>query len=209
MLPTMLSKWYFSGVCVLGLYLAENVIELHSSKPRFFPSFAFASVRSNHQIELRWRLFYEQQHKMEIVRYRRQKYYDRIFPKEWYHDRNGGDGGGGGDGMWNNFEFSNKAKYDYILENKIAIRNQIKIIKFHSPKKRGKSERKMENERDMKMAVKQLHNGTEAEPNNLAKCNNLKWKDITIETKQKKKYRREKNFKSKFLFLDIFLARSF
>lgn len=58
----------------------------------------------------------------------------------------------------------------------------------------------------MKMAVKQLHNGTEAEPNNLAKCNNLKWKDITIETKQKKK---EKNFKSKFLFLDIFLARSF
>lgn len=28
--------------------------------------------------------------------------------------------------------FSNKAKYDYIVEYKIAIRNQIKIIKFHS-----------------------------------------------------------------------------
>lgn len=54
----------------------------------------------------------------------------------WFSNGSAGDGGGGE----TIFEFSNKAKYDYILENEIAIRNQIKIIKLHSPKKKQKKD---------------------------------------------------------------------
>lgn len=54
-----------------------------------------------------------------------------LFRSELLRSNDIGAATGGGETILNS---SNKAKYDYILENKIAIRNQIKIIKFHSPK---------------------------------------------------------------------------
>lgn len=67
-------------------------------------------------------------------------------------------------------------------QNKIAIRNQIKIIKFHSAKNEYMKMVFRAFTQWEKLKLQQKKNILK-KTLTLAKCNNLKWKDITMETK--------------------------